>query len=206
MASKYRNSGQTCVCANRFLVHEAIMDAFAEKLATKVRALKVSHGFENDAQIGPLIDTSGLEKVTALVSDAVSHGATIVTGGAADAQGALYYQPTVIKNLTPNMRIMHEEIFGPVAALFAFSNESEAVRMANDTEFGLAAYFYTRDTNRIFRVSEALEYGMVGVNTGLMSSEVAPFGGIKQSGFGREGSQHGVDEYLSTKYTCLAID
>ncbi|NCW90087.1 MAG: NAD-dependent succinate-semialdehyde dehydrogenase [Rhodocyclales bacterium] len=206
MASKYRNSGQTCVCANRFLVHEAIMDAFAEKLATKVRALKVSHGFENDAQIGPLIDTSGLEKVTALVSDAVSHGATIVTGGAADVQGALYYQPTVIKNLTPNMRIMHEEIFGPVAALFAFSDESEAVRMANDTEFGLAAYFYTRDTNRIFRVSEALEYGMVGVNTGLMSSEVAPFGGIKQSGFGREGSQHGVDEYLSTKYTCLAID
>ena len=206
MASKYRNSGQTCVCANRFLVHEAIMDAFAEKLATKVRALKVSHGFENDAQIGPLIDTCGLEKVTALVSDAVSHGATIVTGGAADVQGALYYQPTVIKNLTPNMRIMHEEIFGPVAALFAFKDESEAVRMANDTEFGLAAYFYTRDTNRIFRVSEALEYGMVGVNTGLMSSEVAPFGGIKQSGFGREGSQHGVDEYLSTKYTCLAID
>ena len=206
MASKYRNSGQTCVCANRFLVHEAIMDAFAEKLATKVRALKVSHGFENDAQIGPLIDTSGLEKVTALVSDAVSHGATIVTGGAADAQGALYYQPTVIKNLTPNMRIMHEEIFGPVAALFAFSDESEAVRMANDTEFGLAAYFYTRDTNRIFRVSEALEYGMLGVNTGLMSSEVAPFGGIKQSGFGREGSQHGVDEYLSTKYTCIAVD
>jgi succinate-semialdehyde dehydrogenase/glutarate-semialdehyde dehydrogenase len=206
MASKYRNSGQTCVCANRFLVHADIMDVFADKLAAKVRTLKVSHGFESNAQIGPLIDASGLAKVESLVSDAVSQGAEVVTGGATDTQGALYYQPTVIKNLTPSMRIMHEEIFGPVAALFAFTNEAEAIRMANDTEFGLAAYFYTRDTNRIFRVSEALEYGMVGVNTGLMSSEVAPFGGIKQSGFGREGSQHGIDEYLSTKYTCLAID
>ena len=206
MASKYRNSGQTCVCANRFLVHQNVMDTFAAKLAAKVRELKVSHGFDNGAQIGPLIDASGLAKVESLVADAVSHGATVVTGGALDAQGALYYQPTVLKGLTPNMRIMHEEIFGPVAALFAFSDEAEAVRMANDTEFGLAAYFYTRDTNRIFRVSEALAYGMVGVNTGLMSSEVAPFGGIKQSGFGREGSQHGVDEYLSTKYTCLAIE
>jgi succinate-semialdehyde dehydrogenase/glutarate-semialdehyde dehydrogenase len=206
MASKYRNSGQTCVCANRFLVHKDILDVFADKLAAKVRTLKVSHGFESNAQIGPLIDASGLAKVESLVNDAVSQGAEVVTGGATDAQGALYYQPTVIKNLTPNMRIMHEEIFGPVAALFAFSDEPEAIQMANDTEFGLAAYFFTRDTNRIFRVSEALEYGMVGVNTGLMSSEVAPFGGIKQSGFGREGSQHGVDEYLSTKYTCLAID
>ena len=206
MASKYRNSGQTCVCANRFLVHKKVLDAFAEKLAIKVRALKVGHGFTDGAQIGPLIDASGMTKVEALVADAVSKGASVVTGGTADVQGALYYAPTVLKGLTSDMRIMHEEIFGPVAALFAFSDEAEAVRMANDTEFGLAAYFYTRDANRIFRVSEGLAYGMVGVNTGLMSSEVAPFGGIKQSGFGREGAQQGVDEYLSTKYTCLAID
>lgn len=206
MASKYRNSGQTCVCANRFLVHKNVIDAFADKLATKVRELKVSHGFANGAQIGPLIDASGLAKVESLVADAQAHGATLVTGGTRDAQGTLYYQPTVLKGLTPKMRIMHEEIFGPVAALFSFSDEAEALHMANDTEFGLAAYFYTRDSNRIFRVSEGLAYGMVGVNTGLMSSEVAPFGGIKQSGFGREGSQQGVDEYLSTKYTCLAVE
>ncbi len=206
IASKYRNSGQTCVCANRFLVHKDVMDAFADKLATKVRALQVGYGFESGAQIGPLIDESGLDKVCTLVTDAVSQGATIVTGGTPDARGGLYFQPTVIKGVTPQMRMMHEEIFGPVAPLFAFSTEEEAVQLANATEFGLAAYFYTRDPGRIFRVSEALEYGMIGVNTGLMSSEVAPFGGIKQSGFGREGSQHGVDEYLSTKYTCLAID
>lgn len=206
IASKYRNSGQTCVCANRFLVHESVVDVFADKLASKVQALRVGHGFEHGVQIGPLIDAAGLSKVEALVTDAIDKGATTVTGGAPDPKGGLYYQPTVLKGLTPNMRIMHEEIFGPVAPLFTFSNEAEAIRMANDTEFGLAAYFYTRDTSRIFRVSEALEYGMVGVNTGLMSSEVAPFGGIKQSGFGREGSEHGVDEYLSTKYTCLAIE
>lgn len=206
MASKYRNSGQTCVCANRFLVHSKVMDQFAERLAVKVRDLKVGHGFTGDVQIGPLIDSSGLAKVETLVADAVTKGGTVVTGGARDALGSLYYQPTVLKGLSTDMRIMHEEIFGPVAALFAFNDEAEAIQMANATEFGLAAYFYTRDAARIFRVSESLEYGMVGVNTGLMSSEVAPFGGIKQSGFGREGSQHGVDEYLSTKYTCLAVD
>lgn len=206
IASKYRNSGQTCVCANRFLVHKNVMDAFAEKLAAKVRLLKVGHGAEPDSQIGPLIDAGGLAKVCALVEDAVTQGATVVTGGQPDPRGGLYYQPTVIKGITRKMRMMHEEIFGPVAPLFEFFSEEEAVQLANATEFGLASYFYTRDPGRIFRVSESLEYGMVGVNTGIMSSEVAPFGGVKQSGFGREGSQQGVDEYLSTKYTCLAIE
>lgn len=206
IASKYRNSGQTCVCANRFFVHKDVMDAFAEKLATKVRSLKVGHGLEPGSQIGPLIDAGGLAKVNALVQDALAQGAIVVTGGKPDPRGGLYYQPTVIKGVTRKMRMMQEEIFGPVAPLFEFSSEDEAIRLANDTEFGLASYFYTRDPGRIFRVSESLEYGMVGINTGIMSSEVAPFGGVKQSGFGREGSQHGVDEYLSTKYTCLAIE
>ena len=205
IASKYRNSGQTCVCANRFLVHANVIDTFADKLAAKVRQLPVGYGFESDVQIGPLIDAAGLDKVTALVADAVAQGATVLCGGAADPRGGLYFQPTVIKGVQENMRMMREEIFGPVAPLFSFTNEDEAVRMANATEFGLAAYFYTRDTGRVFRVSEALEYGMVGVNTGLMSSEVAPFGGVKQSGFGREGSIHGVDEYLSYKYVCLGL-
>ena len=205
IASKYRNSGQTCVCANRFLVHANVVDTFAEKLAAKVAALPVGYGFDQGTQIGPLIDAAGLAKVQMLVADAVGQGATIVCGGVPDARGGLYFQPTVIKGVRENMRMMREEIFGPVAPLFAFTNEAEALRMANATEFGLAAYFYTRDTARVFRVSEGLEYGMVGVNTGLMSSEVAPFGGVKQSGFGREGSIHGVDEYLSYKYVCLGV-
>ena len=205
IASKYRNSGQTCVCANRFLVHANVIDTFAEKLAAKVGTLPVGYGFDPNVQIGPLIDAAGLDKVTALVDDAMTKGATVVCGGAPDQRGGLYFQPTVIKGVREDMRMMREEIFGPVAPLFAFDDDAEAVRMANATEFGLAAYFYTRDTARIFRVSEALEYGMVGVNTGLMSSEVAPFGGVKQSGFGREGSIHGVDEYLSYKYVCLGL-
>ncbi len=205
IASKYRNSGQTCVCANRFLVHADVIETFAEKLAARVAQLPVGYGFDPGVQIGPLIDAAGLAKVEALVADAVAQGATVLTGGQPDARGGLYYQPTVITGVTEDMRMMHEEIFGPVAPLFAFSSEAEALRLANATEFGLASYFYTRDPGRIFRVSEALEYGMVGVNTGLMSSEVAPFGGIKQSGFGREGSIHGIDEYLSYKYTCLGI-
>lgn len=205
IASKYRNSGQTCVCANRFLVHANVIDTFAERLAAKVATLPVGYGFEPGVQIGPLIDAAGLDKVTALVNDATAKGATVVCGGAPDQRGGLYFQPTVIKGVREDMRMMREEIFGPVAPLFAFADDAEAVRMANATEFGLAAYFYTRDTARIFHVSEALEYGMVGVNTGLMSSEVAPFGGVKQSGFGREGSIHGVDEYLSYKYTCLGL-
>lgn len=205
LASKYRNSGQTCVCANRFLVHSKVMDVFAEKLAAKVTALPVGYGFDQGVQIGPLIDAAGLTKVETLVADATGKGASIVCGGQPDGRGGLYFQPTVIKGVREDMRMMREEIFGPVAPLFAFDTEAEAVRMANATEFGLAAYFYTQDPARIFRVSEALEYGMVGVNTGLMSSEVAPFGGIKQSGFGREGSIHGVDEYLSYKYVCLEL-
>lgn len=205
IASKYRNSGQTCVCANRFLVHADVLDTFAEKLAAKVRQLPVGYGFDADVQIGPLIDAAGLAKVEVLLADAVAKGAHVICGGATDSRGGLYFQPTVIKGVREDMRMMHEEIFGPVAPLFSFSDEAEAVRMANATEFGLAAYFYTRDTARVFRVSEALEYGMVGVNTGLMSSEVAPFGGVKQSGFGREGSIHGVDEYLSYKYVCLGL-
>jgi succinate-semialdehyde dehydrogenase/glutarate-semialdehyde dehydrogenase len=205
IASKYRNSGQTCVCANRFLVHADVVNAFAERLAAKVAELPVGYGFEQGVQIGPLIDAAGMAKVKTLVADAIDKGATVVCGGAPDARGGLYFQPTVIKGLREDMRMMREEIFGPVAPLFTFTNELEAIRMANATEFGLAAYFYTRDTARIFRVSEGLEYGMVGVNTGLMSSEVAPFGGVKQSGFGREGSIHGVDEYLSYKYVCLGL-
>lgn len=205
IASKYRNSGQTCVCANRFLVQASVMDRFAEKLAAKVAMLPVGYGFDQGVQIGPLIDAAGLAKVETLVADATGKGASIVCGGKADARGGLYFQPTVIKGVREDMRMMHEEIFGPVAPLFAFNTETDATRMANATEFGLAAYFYTQDPGRIFRVSEDLEYGMVGVNTGLMSSEVAPFGGVKQSGFGREGSIHGIDEYLSYKYVCLAV-
>ena len=205
IACKFRNSGQVCVSANRFLVHEKVMDAFADKLTAKVATLPVGYGFDPDVQVGPLIDAAGLEKVSALVADAVAKGASIVCGGKPDSRGGLYFQPTVIKGVREDMRMMHEEIFGPVAPLFSFSTEAEALRLANATEFGLASYFYTQDPARIFRVSEGLEYGMVGVNTGMMSSEVAPFGGIKQSGFGREGSQHGIDEYLSYKYTCLAL-
>ncbi len=205
IASKYRNSGQTCVCANRFLVQASAMDRFAEKLAARVATLPVGYGFDEGVQIGPLIDAAGLAKVEALVADATDKGALIVFGGQPDSRGGLYFQPTVMKGVREDMRMMREEIFGPVAPLFAFKTEADAVRMANATEFGLAAYFYTQDPGRIFRVSEELEYGMVGVNTGLMSSEVAPFGGVKQSGFGREGSIHGVDEYLSYKYTCLGL-
>lgn len=205
IACKFRNSGQVCVSVNRFLVHESVMAAFAEKLTAKVATLPVGYGFDKDVQVGPLIDLAGLEKVEALVADAVAKGATVVYGGRRDPRGGLYYQPTVIKGVREDMRMMHEEIFGPVAPLFSFKTEAEALRLANATEFGLASYFYTRDAARIFRVSEGLEYGMVGVNTGMMSSEVAPFGGIKQSGFGREGSQHGIDEYLSYKYTCLGL-
>lgn len=205
IACKFRNSGQVCVSVNRFLVHESVMDAFAAKLTAKVATLPVGYGFDKDVQVGPLIDAAGLAKVEALVADAVDKGATIVCGGNPDPRGGLYFQPTVIKGVREDMRMMHEEIFGPVAPLFSFSSEAEALRLANATEFGLASYFYTQNPARIFRVSEGLEYGMVGVNTGMMSSEVAPFGGIKQSGFGREGSIHGVDEYLSYKYTCLAL-
>ena len=204
MASKYRNAGQTCVCANRLLVQDSVYDAFAGKLAQAVAGLKVGNGLEPDVTQGPLIDPAAVEKVQELLRDATAKGARIVCGGKPHALGGTYFEPTLLADVTRDMRIAREEIFGPVAPLFRFRTEEEAIRLANDTEFGLAAYFYARDVGRIFRVSEALEYGMVGVNTGIISTEVAPFGGIKASGLGREGSRHGLDDYLEIKYVCLA--
>ncbi|WP_050463371.1 NAD-dependent succinate-semialdehyde dehydrogenase [Herbaspirillum autotrophicum] len=203
IASKYRNTGQTCVCSNRFLVQAGIYDAFAQKLAVAVAALKVGQGFEADVTQGPLINEAAVSKVEHLVSDALAKGAQVVAGGKRHARGGLWYEPTVMTGLTPDMALARQEIFGPVAGLFRFEDEAQAVAMANDTEFGLAAYFYTRDNARIWRVSEALEYGMVGINTGLISTEVAPFGGVKNSGLGREGSRHGLDDYLELKYLAM---
>jgi succinate-semialdehyde dehydrogenase/glutarate-semialdehyde dehydrogenase len=203
IASKYRNTGQTCVCANRMLVQDEIYDSFAEKLAVKVKTLKVGNGMEPGVWQGPLIDKAGLAKVEEHVSDAVSKGARVLTGGKRHALGGTFYEPTILTNVTPAMKLSREETFGPVAPLFRFKTEQEAVQMANNTEFGLAAYFYTRDVGRVWRMSEALEYGMVGVNTGIISTEVAPFGGMKQSGIGREGSKYGIEEYLEIKYVCM---
>ena len=203
LASKYRNSGQTCVCTNRFYVQAGVYDAFVERLAAKARGLKVGSGFEAGVQQGPLIDRNALAKVQAHVDDARSRGARVVTGGAPHELGGTYFQPTVLANVTPDMLVAREETFGPVAPVFRFDTEEEAIRAANATEFGLAAYFYARDVARVFRVAEQLESGMVGVNTGLISNEVAPFGGVKQSGLGREGSKYGIDEYLVIKYVCL---
>lgn len=205
MISKYRNSGQTCVCTNRTLVHEAIYEEFSKKLAKKVAALKVGDGFEAETNQGPLIDMRAVEKVEAHIKDAVSKGAKILTGGKRHPLGKTFFEPTLLANVTTDMKVTHEEIFGPVAPLFRFETEEQAIKMANDTEFGLAAYFFTRDMGRIWRVSEALEYGMVGVNSGLISTEVAPFGGVKESGIGREGSKYGIDEYLEMKYICMDI-
>lgn len=205
LAAKYRNSGQTCVCVNRIYVQSGIYDKFAEVFAKRVGELKVGNGVDSGTMIGPLIDEESLLKVQELVDDAKSKGATIVTGGNRHALGGTFYQPTVIAGATTSMRFAREEIFGPVAPLFRFSDENEVVAMANDTEFGLAAYFYTRDLSRAGRVSEALEYGMIGLNTGLISNEVAPFGGVKQSGVGREGSHYGIDEYLDIKYICTQL-
>ena len=204
MASKYRNAGQTCVCANRLLVQDSVYDAFAAKLAIAVAELKVGNGIDPGVTQGPLIDAAALAKVDELVADAVEKGARVVCGGKAHALGQTFYEPTILADVTPEMRVAREEIFGPVAPLFRFKDEAEAIAMANDTEFGLASYFYARDVGRIFRVSEALEYGMVGVNTGLISTEIAPFGGVKSSGLGREGSRHGLDDYLELKYVCVA--
>ena len=203
MASKYRNTGQTCVCTNRILVQAGVYDAFAHKLATAVAALKVGNGIDDGVDQGPLIDASALAKVEELVADATAAGARVVAGGQRHALGGTYYQPTVLADVTPAMRIAREEVFGPVAPLFRFETEAEAIQMANDTEFGLAAYFYSRDASRLWRVSSALEYGMVGVNSGIISTAVAPFGGVKQSGMGREGSHHGLEEYVDTKYLCV---
>ncbi len=204
MASKYRNAGQTCVCANRLLVQDGVYDAFAEKLARAVSELKIGNGVEPGITQGPLIDQCAVDKVEELIADAREKGARIVCGGQRHALGQTFFEPTILADVTTEMRVAREEIFGPVAPLFRFKTEEEAVRMANDTEFGLASYFFARDVGRIFRVSEALEYGMVGVNTGLISTEVAPFGGVKASGLGREGSLHGLDDYLEIKYVCVA--
>jgi succinate-semialdehyde dehydrogenase/glutarate-semialdehyde dehydrogenase len=206
MVSKYRNNGQTCVCANRLYVQAGVYDAFAEKLAAKVREIKVGGGFEPGVNAGPLISEKALAKVEDHIADAVSKGASIAVGGARDeAKGALFFQPTILTGVTPEMKLAREETFGPVAPLFRFETEEDVVAMANDTEFGLAAYFYARDISRIFRVAEELEYGMIGINTGLISTEVAPFGGIKQSGQGREGSKYGIDDYVEVKYLCLSV-
>jgi len=206
LTAKYRNTGQTCVCANRFLVQSGIYEAFATKFAEKARGLKVGDGTEAGVVQGPLINAAGLSKVESHVADALSKGARILCGGARHERGGNFFQPTVLADVTTDMKVAREETFGPVAPLFKFETEAEAIAMANDTEFGLAAYFFTRDVGRCWRVGEALEYGMVGVNTGLISNEVAPFGGIKQSGLGREGSKYGIEDYLEIKYLCFDIN
>jgi succinate-semialdehyde dehydrogenase/glutarate-semialdehyde dehydrogenase len=204
MLSKYRNTGQTCVCTNRFLVQSGVYDAFAEKLAAAVAKMAVGDGLAGETQQGPLIDAAALTKVEEHVADAVAKGGRIVTGGRRHALGGNFYEPTVIAGATTAMLVAREETFGPLAPLFVFDSEEQAVAMANDTEYGLAAYFFTRDLARSWRVGEALEYGMVGINTGLVSNAVAPFGGVKESGNGREGSKYGVDDYLEIKYLCMA--
>jgi succinate-semialdehyde dehydrogenase/glutarate-semialdehyde dehydrogenase len=203
VAAKYRNSGQTCVCSNRLLVQSGIYDAFARRLTEAVRALKVGNGFDEGVDNGPLIDKTALAKVEAHLRDAKAKGAKVLTGGQRHALGGNFFEPTVLVDATPDMIVAREETFGPLAPLFRFEHEAEAIQMANDTEFGLACYFYTRDLARAFRVSQALEYGMVGVNEAIITTEVAPFGGVKESGLGREGSYQGIEDYLDTKYICL---
>jgi succinate-semialdehyde dehydrogenase / glutarate-semialdehyde dehydrogenase len=203
MISKYRNAGQTCVCANRLYIQSSVYDAFSKKLAAAVARMKVGDGFGEGVTMGPMIDANAVAKVKEHIADAVAKGAKIEAGGKAHPNGGLFFEPTILTGVTPDMLVSREETFGPVAPLFKFETEEEVIAKANDTEFGLASYFYAKDAARIFRVAEALEYGMVGVNTGLISNEMAPFGGIKQSGQGREGSRHGVDDYTELKYMCL---
>lgn len=203
IASKYRNAGQTCVCTNRMYVHDAVYDAFAEKLAAAVGKLKVGNGTDEGVTQGPLIDSDAISKVEEHINDAVSKGARIISGGKRHSLGANFFEPTVLADVSQSMLIAHEETFGPVAPLIRFHSDDEVIQMANDTEFGLASYFYSRDIGRVWKVADALEYGMVGINTGLISNEVAPFGGVKQSGFGREGSHYGIEEYMVLKYLCM---
>jgi succinate-semialdehyde dehydrogenase/glutarate-semialdehyde dehydrogenase len=203
IASKYRNTGQTCVCANRLLVQDGIHDAFAAKLTEAVSKLKVGPGLSGDTQQGPLINQDALDKVETLLADATSKGAKVMLGGKRHALGGTFFEPTVISGVTPSMRMAREEIFGPVAPLFRFKTDQEAIDLANATEFGLAAYFYARDISRVWRVAEALDYGIIGINEGIISTEVAPFGGMKESGIGREGSRHGIEDFLEIKYLCL---
>jgi succinate-semialdehyde dehydrogenase/glutarate-semialdehyde dehydrogenase len=204
LIAKYRNTGQTCVCANRLLVQDGVYDAFVAKLARRVQSLRVGPGSDEGVTQGPLIDEAALQKVQAHIDDALRKGARVVTGGSRHPRGGTFFEPTVLADVSSDMRVAREETFGPLAPVFRFAEEADAVRMANDTEFGLAAYFYSRDVARCLRVGEALEYGMIGINTGLISNEVAPFGGVKQSGLGREGSKHGLDEYLEIKYLCFS--
>ena len=203
MLSKYRNTGQTCVCANRLLVQDGVHDEFVARLATAVAALRVGNGVEDGVTQGPLIDDAAIAKVEELVADACAKGARVVCGGRRHALGRTYYEPTILAGVTPAMRLASEEVFGPVAPVFRFNSEAEAVAMANDTEYGLASYFYTENLARSLRVASALEYGMVGINTGLISTEVAPFGGMKSSGLGREGSRYGIEDYVEIKYLCI---
>jgi succinate-semialdehyde dehydrogenase/glutarate-semialdehyde dehydrogenase len=204
MASKYRNSGQTCVCANRILVQDGVYDAFAERLTEEVRKFRLGNAAEETTTMGPLVNVREADKVQSMVDQAIASGARALSGGERSTLGECFVEPTVLVDANEDMRVFHEEIFGPVAPLFRFSTEEEAVAMANDTRFGLASYFYTRDMARIWRVSEALEYGMVGINEGIISNEMAPFGGIKESGSGREGSKYGIDDYVEMKYLCMA--
>ncbi|BEI38306.1 NAD-dependent succinate-semialdehyde dehydrogenase [Polynucleobacter sp. HIN8] len=205
MSSKYRNAGQTCVCANRFYVHKNVHDAFVEKLALATKSIKIGNGLEQGVSQGPLIDQAAIEKVERHVADALSKGAQLVIGGKRASLGGTFYEPTVLANVTNTMLITHEETFGPVAPVIPFQNDDEVIRLANSSQFGLASYFYSRDIGRVWKVAEALEFGMVGVNSGLISNEVAPFGGVKQSGLGREGSSWGIDEYLEMKYVCMGL-
>ena len=204
MISKYRNAGQTCVCANRIYVQENIYEEFSKKLAEATKAMKVGNGFDDGVTTGPLIDQQALEKVEEHIEDAVSKGASILSGGTRSNLGGTFYNPTVLSDVTSSMKVAKEETFGPIAPLFKFDTVENVIEAANDTEFGLAAYFYAKDLSKVWKVAEALEYGIVGINTGLISTEVAPFGGIKQSGLGREGSKYGVDDFLEIKYLCMS--
>ena len=203
LASKYRNMGQTCVCANRFLVQDKVYDAFAEKLKARVAQMKVGNGMDDGVVQGPLINIAAVEKVESLIADGVAKGAKIALGGKRHALGGTYFEPTILTGVTRDMAFAKEEIFGPVATLFRFKDETDAIRLANDTEYGLAAYFYARDLGRVWRVAEALDYGIVGINEGIISTEVAPFGGVKESGIGREGSKYGIDDFVEIKYLAL---
>ena len=206
MISKFRNNGQTCVCTNRFYVQDGVYDEFVAKLAARVSAMKIGYGMDEGTMVGPLIDMGAVEKVEEHLNDALEGGATLLAGGKRSPLGGTYFEPTVVANVQPGMKLAVEETFGPLAGVIRFSTEEEAIRMANDSEFGLASYFYARDMSRVWRVGEALEAGMVGINTGLISTEVAPFGGVKQSGLGREGSRHGLDDYMEIKYLCMGIE
>jgi succinate-semialdehyde dehydrogenase/glutarate-semialdehyde dehydrogenase len=203
MICKFRNAGQTCVCANRIFVQDGVYDEFLEKITTAVAGLKLGNGADADVNVGPLITTEAANDVLEFVADATARGASVVTGGGRAANGENFIEPTVLKDVSPDMRVFRDEIFGPVAPIFRFRTEAEVIQLANDTNVGLASYFYSRDVGRVWRVAEALEYGIVGINEGIISNEMAPFGGVKESGQGREGSKYGLDDYLEIKYLCM---